>query len=344
MGRLLVMGIVYFACYAFAGWILESIYASVRKKSFVNRGFLHGCFCPIYGVGALIIIAVSACTASLAVSTPLRFLLLFLISMMLVSLLEYITGLALEKLFHRRWWDYSGNCLNLGGHICLTYSLLWGGIALFFAAVMHPAAAKAVHALPGPLLTAAAVIAAGYFLADGIHSIWKHMKHELSASLAGTGPDFAEAVEDLLAHPKVQEMDRYIQHGHTTCLEHCLTVSRISCAICKHFRLDSRSAARGALLHDMFLYDWHEPDPGRSWHAFFHPAAALHHALSCFELNAVERDIILRHMWPLTLVWPRYRETLVVLMVDNCVSVWETAEGIRDKIREKKARKPWLRF
>ncbi|RAV05089.1 hypothetical protein DQG13_04210 [Paenibacillus sp. YN15] len=188
MGYQLATGILYFVCYAFAGWILESAYASLREKRFVNRGFLHGGYCPIYGAGALIIIAVSNWTLSLAVSAAVRYLLLFLLSMALVSLLEYLTGAALQKLFHRRWWDYSGNRMNLGGHICLFYSLLWGALALVFAVLIHPPVANALRLLPGNLTAGAAVIASVYLLADSCYSLRKHVKEACSAFLADAAP------------------------------------------------------------------------------------------------------------------------------------------------------------
>jgi uncharacterized protein len=130
-------------------------------------------------------------------------------------------------------------------------------------------------------------------------------------------------VRDLIAHRAVVSMTHYSQHGHTTCLEHSLRVSYTSYKICKRLGLDARSAARGGLLHDFFLYDWHEKNSHRGLHGFTHPKAALKNAEHYFDLNERERDIIASHMWPLTPRLPKYREAYVVLMADKYCALLE---------------------
>ncbi|MCM8711584.1 HD family phosphohydrolase [Clostridium sp. SYSU_GA19001] len=134
--------------------------------------------------------------------------------------------------------------------------------------------------------------------------------------------EYKECICDLIQHDMVKSMKNFIQHGDINCLEHSLYVSYISFMICRKLRLDYRSAARGGLLHDFFLYDWHIGKPYKGLHGFIHPYIALQNANKYFNLNNREKDIIHKHMWPLTFRLPRYKEAFVVLMVDKyCASI-----------------------
>lgn len=135
--------------------------------------------------------------------------------------------------------------------------------------------------------------------------------------------NYQECVCDLLENQTVCSMDRFIQHRTVTTLEHCIHVSYRSYKICKCLSLDYRSAARGALLHDLFLYDWHISKPYKGMHAFSHPGIALKNASACCCLNEREKDIIKKHMWPLTVSFPRYSESLIVSFVDKYCAVSE---------------------
>lgn len=133
-----------FFIYAFLGWCTEVSYAALQTGKFVNRGFLNGPVCPIYGFGVVIIIA---CL------TPLKknLFLLFLGSVVLTSLLELVTGFVLEKLFHQRWWDYSNDPFNLGGYICLKFSIAWGFACLFVVDILHPSIEFFIRLIPHTL-------------------------------------------------------------------------------------------------------------------------------------------------------------------------------------------------
>ena len=139
-------------------------------------------------------------------------------------------------------------------------------------------------------------------------------------------PAYLCLVEDLLDHPAVREMARYPQHGSTSCLEHCVHVSYLSYLFCAKHGLNTRAAARAGLLHDLFLYDWHtyRPGKGERLHGFEHPRKALENAQRYFSLCPVERDCILRHMFPLTLTPPKYREGYVLMWMDKYCSLMET--------------------
>ena len=149
----------FFFLYAFLGWCCEVCFAAVKHGCFVNRGFLNGPWCPIYGFGVcLVVLCLEPLRESLA--------LLFLGSVVLTTLLEYLTGLALEKLFHQKWWDYSRMPLNIGGYVCLLFSLLWGAACVFIVDVFHPVAARLVDAIPRPLGAALLGLLVAVMIAD----------------------------------------------------------------------------------------------------------------------------------------------------------------------------------
>ena len=122
-----------------------------------------------------------------------------------------------------------------------------------------------------------------------------------------------------------ERTETFVQHGTTSCRSHCIAVARLSLALAGWFRVrhDPASLIRGALLHDFFLYDWHEKQPATGLHGYTHPRRALENASLEFEVNAVERDIILRHMFPLTLIPPRRTESWLVCLADKICSVAE---------------------
>ena len=133
--------LAYFLIYSCLGWCLEVIYAAVTTGKLVNRGFLNGPVCPIYGFGMVIV---------LFTLTPLadNVFLLYIGGVILPSVLELAGGWALEKLYHTRWWDYSDFPFNIGGYICLQFSLLWGVGTLVVMKAVHPVIADLVAMVP----------------------------------------------------------------------------------------------------------------------------------------------------------------------------------------------------
>lgn len=121
----------FFITYAFLGWCSEVCFCSINTVKFVNRGFLNGPVCPIYGFGMIIV---------LFFLTPLQdnLVILFIGAFLLTSLLEGVTGWVLKKLFHTSWWDYSDLPYNIGGYVCLKFSILWGMGACFIVRLIHP--------------------------------------------------------------------------------------------------------------------------------------------------------------------------------------------------------------
>lgn len=148
----------------------------------------------------------------------------------------------------------------------------------------------------------------------------------LFTPMTHTEKDFSEYLEcvgDLLDHEAVQSMKNFTQHYGTDILEHSIHVSYLSFRICKARGYDYRSAARGGLLHDFFLYQRHVNKPYKGWHTTGHPRLALKNASELFDLNEKERDIISKHMWPISFGFPRHIESYTVSMVDKYCCVME---------------------
>ncbi|WP_212505698.1 HD family phosphohydrolase [Anaerotalea alkaliphila] len=144
---------------------------------------------------------------------------------------------------------------------------------------------------------------------------------------------YYSAVEDLIENAAVLDMDAFIQHGRITCLEHSLHVSFVSFKVARKLGLRSREMARGGLLHDFFLYDWHVTKCREGKHAFAHPVIAKRNAERHFTLNEVEKDVIVKHMWPVTLWWPRHRESWIIIGVDKYCAVLETSHQLWESLR-----------
>ena len=137
-----------------------------------------------------------------------------------------------------------------------------------------------------------------------------------------------EAGADILESPSFQSTREHIQHGTVTVNAHCISVAKHSLMLADKLkiRIERRELIRGALLHDYFLYDWHDKDHINplKLHGFFHPGRALKNATRDFELTEREKDIICKHMWPMTIIPPMCREAWIVTAADKWVSLMET--------------------
>lgn len=186
-----------FIIYAFIGWCTEVSYAALDQGVFVNRGFLNGPYCPIYGCGVLIVIVVL---------TPLKgnLLILFLGSVLMTSILEYFTGYILEKVFHNKWWDYSDIPFNIKGYICLKFSILWGLACSFIMLVLHPVIFGFIKIIPKTLGIILLVILISAFAADCIVTVSTILKfnkrlkvmNEVAAKLKVISNEIGENIYD----------------------------------------------------------------------------------------------------------------------------------------------------
>ena len=137
---------------------------------------------------------------------------------------------------------------------------------------------------------------------------------------------------DILCSKEHKECDKFIQHGDTTVREHTTSVACMAVAIARktHLKFDYQAMIRGALLHDYFLYDWHEPHHGP--HGYTHASLALRNAAQDFAISPIEADVIKKHMWPLNIKPPRYREAMIVTIADKICSAKEVfGKPIYDK-------------
>ena len=156
--------VLLFFFYCLCGWIWESCYVSVRQRHWVNRGFLHGPLLPIYGSGAIIILL-----ATIPVAEDLR--LVWLFGMLAATLLEYVTGAAMERIFKVRYWDYSNQRFNLNGHICLTSSIAWGFFSILMVRFLHPPVAHLLSRVPALLVDPLAHVLTAAFTVDAVRSV-----------------------------------------------------------------------------------------------------------------------------------------------------------------------------
>lgn len=161
--------ILYFFVYGFIGWVCETIYCSIGERKFVNRGFLHGLICPVYGVGALFIIFLLRDVAN-------NILLLFILGAVVTSIVEYVTGFLLEALFNAKWWDYSSRKFNINGRVCLLNSILFGIMAVILLKIVHPYIKKVVAEVSNNLLYILVTIIIIIFLVDLICTVLNVLK------------------------------------------------------------------------------------------------------------------------------------------------------------------------
>lgn len=147
----------------------------------------------------------------------------------------------------------------------------------------------------------------------------------MKESLTKDIEEFNMIIYDLANHPTVQKMKLYRQHYDTNCFDHCYNVAFYSYLICKKLNLDYISVSRAGMLHDLFLYDWRKKQPEhKRFHGFRHPRIALNNASKLFDLNEKEKDIILKHMWPITIIPPKYIEVYIITLTDKYCALEES--------------------
>ncbi|NLT11885.1 MAG: putative ABC transporter permease [Clostridiaceae bacterium] len=161
---LLVRTIILFSVYSFLGWMIETVYCSVRERRFISRGFLIGPICPIYAVGSLFVLC-------LLEPFSKNFFLTFALGTVVCSSIEYFASYLLEKIFKKSWWDYKDYPLNFNGRITLFYSLAWGGLCLILVSFVHPTLTRTLRFIPNNFLVYYAVFFSIVFISDIIYSI-----------------------------------------------------------------------------------------------------------------------------------------------------------------------------
>lgn len=177
-----------FSIYSFLGWVCETVYCSFLFKKFVNRGFLNGPFCPVYGFGAIILLYILK-------PLPKNALLIFLAGMIITTTLEYITAVILEKLFHAKWWDYSKNKFNYKGRICLLNSTLFGLLSVALIFFIEPVTVWLISPISQGVKYLLSALLAVYFIADSIITVAS--MHKLNLRLEALSRAFSTLKEKL---------------------------------------------------------------------------------------------------------------------------------------------------
>lgn len=159
--------ILYFFFYSAVGWLFESIYCSLGEKRLINRGFLTGPMCPIYGTGALVM--------AVLLYNPFRDkpLVVFLLGMVFCDIVEYLTSFIMEKLFNARWWDYKDELFNIKGRICFKHTLYWGVAATLFVKTVHPIVVTLFEKIPQKVIIPLTCTILAVFVVDVIFAVIK---------------------------------------------------------------------------------------------------------------------------------------------------------------------------
>lgn len=147
--------------------------------------------------------------------------------------------------------------------------------------------------------------------------------------------EFYHYIRDLLDNEVVCQMKNFKHHYSTTCYQHCVNVSYYNYLICRKLGLDAKKAARAGILHDLYLYDWRDTPrkKGEMPHGMRHPGIALENAKNNFTISKREEDMIVKHMWPLTLKLPRYAESYVIVVTDKYAAALEIGVHVKGKLK-----------
>ncbi len=208
--------ILYFFFYSAVGWLAESCYCSVRPRKWVNRGFLTGPLCPIYGTGTLVfLIFVSPIKEKLSLPATiagreidLAIIAVFFAGLVMADIVEFSVSLIMEKMFHARWWDYSGNFLNIQGRICFKHSIYWGIATVGFLYVIHPFVNRYFSRIPLDVVEIALAVILVIFVIDVFDAVRKAMdvralidkikkfRSDLAAQFGSTFDDILSMGED----------------------------------------------------------------------------------------------------------------------------------------------------
>ncbi|HAE60833.1 MAG TPA: hypothetical protein DCG38_00615 [Eubacteriaceae bacterium] len=162
----------HFFLYSFLGWITEVIYAFIYHKRFINRGFLYGPLCPIYGTGmAFLLLIFDSLKENGIFNLYDSYIGIFIFIFFFSSVVEYLVGMILDKMFHTRWWDYSERKYNLNGFICLRFSIMWGIGGIFVIKAVHPLVEGFIDMIPLNIGEIVISILVAYILIDIVFTV-----------------------------------------------------------------------------------------------------------------------------------------------------------------------------
>lgn len=360
-----------FFIFSFLGWVWETIYCSFRVHKLVNRGFLYGPICPIYGFGALLGFIIYDLVKA-GYLPELEWWEIFILGFIVSMVLEYPTSWVLEKLFDARWWDYSKFPMNINGRTSVPTSVAFGLAAILVMDVLIPLVDRRLSLLPESVINVLALIFVSIIsidttltimsltdfrkyvafidegfqnhVTDFVNRVFSKQKFNFQNVIQRVvvfklperknriakqirEKQFIELIKDFYESDVVKQMDKFIQHGTTTTLEHCENVAWISYLINEklHLNANEKELVEAAMLHDLYLYDWHEDDSSHRLHGLYHPDVACDNAIEHFGISEKEQEAIRSHMWPLTITKiPKSREALIICIADKYCALIET--------------------
>jgi len=189
-----------FIIYSFLGWVMETTIVSIKDEKFVNRGFMNGPLCPIYGTGAILFYVFL---------TPMgnNYALIFIFGVILATIVEYFTSVLLELLFKAKWWDYSKHRFNLKGRICLSISLYWGFLSIIMIEVFQPAILRFIARIPIKFGEILGYFIIAYIISDvtiTVHSIIK-LNNKIK-SIAQIREDIKERIINTQLYENISEL------------------------------------------------------------------------------------------------------------------------------------------
>lgn len=187
-----------FLLYSFMGWLMEVILTLFKEHKFVDRGFLIGPYCPIYGAGCLLIIIL----LDKYKSSPVA---LFFMAIVICSILEYLTSYVMEKLFHARWWDYSDKKFNLNGRICLETMVPFGILGCLITYLINPFYVRILSSIPNIWLNIITIILLVIFLADNIVSfnVVTSLKNEIKKAERDQTEEITKKIREILGKKSI---------------------------------------------------------------------------------------------------------------------------------------------
>lgn len=213
----------YFMIYSLIGWMIEVSYHAITLGKVVNRGFLNGPICPVYGSGVIMVLIVLYLTGFITgfetnvdEAHPL---LLFIIGILFATLIEFLAGFILDKLFHARWWDYSDRKFNINGYICLEFSMIWGLAIAFVLRVIQPGIENIVDIIPHILGILFLVIIYLVFIADIVITVLTVLKMnkqlERMEDIQKSILKISDEMSELIGSGTIKTMDK-LEKGYET--------------------------------------------------------------------------------------------------------------------------------
>lgn len=332
---------VAFSLCCLLGWMWESIYSKRHEYRLSKCGSYYSSVGSSYRYGSLFSFFTHDLIA-VGYLINIKWWIILIFGFVISIILEYPTLWAAEKLFKAKWWNYDTLSLAIKESTGVPVYAALGAAILLIMEVFIPVVNRSIHYLSESLLSSIQLVFALMISVDVTLTISSlinfklHHKNIPFFNLLKWGnkitkefyeQQFMELIKDYYECDIVKQMDQYMQHGTTTTLGHCENVAWISYLLNENLYLkaDAKQLIEAAMLHDFYLYDWHDNDPTRKTHGFDHPDIACNNAVKHFGVSKKVQEAIRSHMWPLNITRiPKSREALIICLADKYCAIAET--------------------